>query len=214
MTLEEATRALREEGAMDATRKRALRDRVLKAPRKRPLRAIRWVMPIAAVLAAASVWAAVTREHRHAPQPIATTPIATTTPTTIAPIVSVAPVAPVASVVTPLVESSATAPVRSVTRTIKPAAPDDSEHRALRAYREAERLQFDEKDYTRALDAWDRYIPLAGKSPLLVDAKWQRALCLVRLGRPEARQALEPFANGELGAYRQNEARTILDTLR
>jgi len=210
MTLEEATRALREEGAMDATRKRALRDRVLKAPRKRPLRAIRWVMPIAAVLAAASVWASVTREHRHAPQPIATTPIATTT---IAPIVSVAPVAPVASVVTPLVESGATAPVRSVTRTIK-LAPDDSEHRALRAYREAERLQFDDKDYTRALDAWDRYIPLAGKSPLLVDAKWQRALCLVRLGRPEAREALEPFANGELGAYRQNEARTILDTLR
>ncbi len=206
MTLEEATRALREDGAMDMARKRALRDRVLAAPRKRSLRAIRWAMPIAAVLAAASVWASVTREH-HVSAPVVT-PIAPV----VAPIVPVAPVI----VTTANVIASAPAPVAPpvhVASTKPP--PDDSERRALRAYREAERLQFDEKDYARALEAWDRYVPLAGKSPLLVDAKWQRALCLVRLERSdEAREALAPFARGELGAYRQGEAQTILGTLR
>lgn len=207
MTLEDATRALREEGAMDATRKRALRARVLATPKKRtPRNVLRYAMPIAAVLAAASVWASVTRERRVA-APIVP-PIATTV---IAPADSVTPVAPV-------VVTTASAPVAIVSQ-VRPAItrppPDDSEHRALRAYREAERLQFEDKDYARALGAWDRYIPLAGKSPLLVDAKWQRALCLVRLGRSEeAREALEPFVRGDLGAYRQDEARTILESLR
>jgi hypothetical protein len=206
MTLEEATRALREEGAMGATRRRALRARVLAAPRKRSPRAVlRWAMPIAAVLAAASVWASVTRERRVAAPPIVPTIATTAMTVVIAPVASVAPVEPI-------VVATASAPVQTITR---PAPPDDGERRALRAYREAERLQFDDKDYVHALVAWDRYIPLAGKSPLLVDARWQRALCLVRLGRAdEAREALEPFARGELGAYRRDEARTILDTLR
>jgi hypothetical protein len=213
MRLEEATRALREDGAMDVARRRALRDRVLTAPRKRSLRAIGWAMPIAAVLAAASVWASVAREHR-ASAPVV--PIVSGATAVITPVASVVPVvvamasvtanapAPIAPLVAPRVHAATTKP-----------PPDDSERRALRAYREAERLQFDAQDYARALDAWDRYIPLAGKSPLLVDAKWQRALCFVRLGRSDdARDALEPFARGELGAYRQSEARTILGTLR
>ncbi|HEX4514355.1 MAG TPA: hypothetical protein VGH87_30030 [Polyangiaceae bacterium] len=212
MRLEEATRALREDGAMNVARKRALRDRVLATPRRRSLRAIRWAMPIAAVLAAASVWASVAREHRASP--LVAPAIASNTPTVMTPVASITPpiVVAVASVT-----ASAPAPIATRVHAVatKPAPPDDSERRALRAYREAERLQFDEKDYARALDAWDRYIPLAGKSPLLVDAKWQRALCFVRLGRSgDAREALEPFARGELGAYRQNEARTILDALR
>jgi tetratricopeptide (TPR) repeat protein len=212
MTLEEATRALREDGAMAVARKRALRDRVLGAPRKRSLRAARWVMPIAAVLAAASVWASVTREH-HVSAPVVApiAPIATIATTAV-----VAPVIVTTASVT-VIESapaSVAPPVHVAAATNSP-PPDDSERRALRAYREAERLQFDEKDYARALEAWDRYVPLAGKSPLLVDAKWQRALCLVRLGRSdEARSALEPFAHGDLGAYRQSEAQTILGTLR
>jgi len=54
----------------------------------------------------------------------------------------------------------------------------------------------------------------AERSPLLVDARWQRALCLVQLGRrDEARAALEPFARGEVGAYRRDEAQSLLDTL-
>jgi hypothetical protein len=209
MILDEATRALREDGAMPAMRKRALRDRVLATPRKRKLRAIRWAMPIAAVLAAASVWASVARERHRVPPPVVA-PAATTMAT--------APIIPTTTVV-PVVVTTASASVPIVahvapTTSTKPPT-DDGEHRALRAYREAERLQFEEKDYARALDAWDRYVPLAGKSPLLVDAKWQRALCLVRLGRSdEAREALEPFARGDLGAYRQSEARTILDALR
>jgi len=45
------------------------------------------------------------------------------------------------------------------------------------------------------------------------EARYNRAICLLRLGRDgEARQALEPFASGKMG-YRQNEARQLLDEL-
>jgi hypothetical protein len=45
------------------------------------------------------------------------------------------------------------------------------------------------------------------------EARYNRAICLLRLGRDgEARQALEPFASGKMG-YRQNEARQLLEEL-
>src|SRR4051812_30861869 len=183
MSLEEATRALRDEGAMDPQRKRALRDRVLAAPRKRPTRALRWAMPIAAVLVGASVWASVSRQHAEV------TPVAPTTTTTTTVAAMIAP--PVASIVTASAEVAVVK--RAAPRAIA-SATNDAEKRALRAYREAERLQFEEKDYRRALDAWDRYLPIAGASPLVVDARYDRALCLYHLGRrDEARAALEPF---------------------
>jgi len=209
MTLEEATRALREEGVMDAGRKRVLRDRVLATPKKRSLRAARWVMPLAAVLAAASVWASVTRDRHTSVVAAAPVVVATTATATIAPVIAPPPIETATAVVD-------VAPVQTAPHVTTPRpTAGDSERRALRAYREAERLQFDDKDYARALDAWDRYVPLAGKSPLLVDAKWQRAVCLVRLDRrDEARAALEPFARGELGAYRRDEAQALLGALK
>ncbi len=103
----------------------------------------------------------------------------------------------------------------SVSPKTKPQHPvDDTEQRALRAYRGAERLQFTDADYAAALDAWDRYLALGSVSPLVVDARYARALCYVHLGRrDEARDALAPFARGELGTYRQSEARALLDKL-
>jgi len=45
-------------------------------------------------------------------------------------------------------------------------------------------------------------------------AHYNRALCLVRMGRrEEARGALMPFANGSFGGYRQAEARSLIDAL-
>jgi len=42
------------------------------------------------------------------------------------------------------------------------------------------------------------------------EARYNRAICLVRLGRhAEAQRDLEPFASGAMG-YRQNEARQLL----
>jgi hypothetical protein len=83
-----------------------------------------------------------------------------------------------------------------------------------RLYREAHRSHFVERDYAAALIAWDRYLGVASGAPLGVEARYNRALCLVRLGRyREAREALVAIARGEQGAYRQREARALLSRL-
>ena len=155
------------------------------------------------------MWASVTRDRHTSVVAAAPVVVTTTATATIAPVIAPPPIETATAVVD-------VAPVQTAPHVTTPRpTADDSERRALRAYREAERLQFDDKDYARALDAWDRYVPLAGKSPLLVDAKWQRAVCLVRLDRrDEARAALEPFARGELGAYRRDEAQALLGALK
>jgi len=65
-----------------------------------------------------------------------------------------------------------------------------------------------------ALAAWDRYLAVDARGPLVLEARFNRAVCLVSLGRKaEARLALAPFANGEYGSYRRNEARTLRSRL-
>ncbi len=200
--LERATKAAREDGELDAARKRALRQRVLASPKKKSVYIVRFILPAAAVLAAASVWAAAAKRHVE--------------PSVREAVVTVAPVVQIAPVITAPTEEAAVdvpAPVAVKPKARTPVV-DDSERRGLRAYRDAERFQFTDKDYAAALEAWDRYLPLGGKSPLVIDARYDRALCLVHLGRrEEAREALGPFARGELGAYRQAEAQSLLDGL-
>lgn len=201
--LDRATQALREDGELDGTRKRALRQRVLASPKKKSAYVVRFVLPVAAVLAAASVWAAAAKRH-----------VEPTVSEVVAPVVTVATVITVATQVTADVPPSPPPVIVAKPKAQMPIV-DDSERRGLRAYRDAERLQFTDKDYAAALEAWDRYLPLGGKSPLIIDARYDRALCLVHLGRhDEAREALGPFARGELGAYRQAEAQSLLDGLR
>jgi hypothetical protein len=65
-----------------------------------------------------------------------------------------------------------------------------------------------------ALAAWDAYLRVAERGVLIPEARYNRALCLVRLGRSaEARVALAPFARGDFGEYRRSEARALLDAL-
>ncbi len=86
---------------------------------------------------------------------------------------------------------------------------------ALALYRRARQLHFVEQKPAAALAAWDAYLAADPRGPLAIDARYGRALCLVRLGRSEeARAALEPFATGKYGSYRQNEARALLDALK
>jgi len=86
---------------------------------------------------------------------------------------------------------------------------------ALALYRHARQLHFVEQKPGAALAAWDAYLAADPLGPLAIDARYDRALCLVRLGRSqEARAALEPFATGKYGSYRQNEARALLDALK
>lgn len=96
-------------------------------------------------------------------------------------------------------------------------APDAAPSRAVepeRLYREAHRLHFVTRDYAAALSAWEHYLRSAGDAALVVEARYNRALCLVRLGdREAARSALISIARGEHGAYRQREARALLRVL-
>jgi hypothetical protein len=93
----------------------------------------------------------------------------------------------------------------------KPAA---EAHALLVLYREAHRLHFVEHDFAGALGAWDRYLA-AGSGPLAVEARYNRAIALARLGRrEEAIAALRPFAEGESGSYRRQEALGLIEALR
>ncbi len=66
----------------------------------------------------------------------------------------------------------------------------------------------------QALAAWDAYLHVAAHGALVPEARYNRALCLMRLLRTdEARAALAPFARGVYGAYRQAEAQQLLDAL-
>ena len=83
----------------------------------------------------------------------------------------------------------------------------------LELFRRAERLH--RAADPRALEAWDAYLRLAEHGVLVPEARYNRALCLMRLGRKlEAKAALTPFARGVYGSYRRQEAESLLEALR
>lgn len=85
----------------------------------------------------------------------------------------------------------------------------------LSSYRAAHDLHFKSKDMKAALLAWDAYLVANPNGKLAQDARWNRALVLVKLGRfKDARSALQPFANQNAGAYRQKEALELLAALK
>ncbi len=90
-----------------------------------------------------------------------------------------------------------------------PADPSDG------LYNRAHQLHFVARDPAAALAAWDAYLAQAPSTTLLPEAKYNRALCLVRLRREaDAIEALTPFANGSFGNYRKREAAALLQALR
>ena len=93
-----------------------------------------------------------------------------------------------------------------------PAAPSpDAEVGAFRAAHDA---HFRGADPARALAAWDAYLAAYPRGRLVLEARWNRAIALLKLGHDrEARAALAPFAAGAEGEYRQREARHLLDVL-
>ena len=93
------------------------------------------------------------------------------------------------------------------------APPTDADVAAL--YRAAHRAQFAGGDQAHALALWDRYLSAAPNGSLSPEARYNRAITLIRLGRTvEAAQALEPFARGDYGSYRKPEAQALLRTFR
>lgn len=83
-------------------------------------------------------------------------------------------------------------------------------------YRRAHDLHFHGGDPAAALAAWDAYLAAEPGGRFAVEARYNRALVLVRLGRHgEARSALAPFARGEVApaGYRQVEAEQLVERL-
>jgi hypothetical protein len=107
-------------------------------------------------------------------------------------------------------ESSASQSPAAVPAPPPPASAPESAELAL--FRRAERLH--RAHDPAALAAWDAYLRVAPNGALAPEAHYNRALCLVRLGRvADASAALGPFARGELHGYRQAEARALLEGL-
>lgn len=139
------------------------------------------------------------------------------------------PVAPAPEVVapptpepapTPVAVVPTPSPVSTTAAGERPRAPASgsagasSRDPAFELYKAAHRAHFVERDDARALTAWNAYLKAAPGGSFAMEARYNRALCLMRLGRgSEARTALEPFAQGRYGGYRQAEATKLLGAL-
>ena len=87
----------------------------------------------------------------------------------------------------------------------------EQERQAL--YMNAHRLHFGPVPQS-ALAAWNTYLATEPTGPLAIEARYNRAVVLARLGqREEARKALLPFANGTYGSFRQADAALLLSQL-
>ncbi len=142
--------------------------------------------------------------------------IAMPTVTPIAPSASPSPATTPAEPPAPTVPTSrpsAQASVRaSIPAAVLPAPSASAKESPDDLYRRASQAHFVDHDYGRAVGLWDRYLQSGG--PLALEARYNRAVALLRAGRTaEARTALTPFAAGEYGAYRKQEAQALLDTL-
>lgn len=227
-----ATRALKHKyraAERDAERDAEARERVLDATSQgmRRRRVSRFILvPIAAAFVSLATWAAasgLTRLFSEAPPP-ATTPSAASATSSAAPPLALAPPSalappPAASSAEPSHAAPAIALIAPtgaasvVHSTASASAKNGAEEDRL--YAEAHAAHFDAHDDARALTAWDAYLARSPSGRFAPEAKYNRALCLIRLGRrDEARVALEPFANGAFGAYRQAEAEQLVKALR
>jgi hypothetical protein len=121
------------------------------------------------------------------------------------PHVSAEPVAPPPEPVVST-ESSSTEPAED------PAPALDSREREL--FARAHHLHFGGGPQTAALAAWDDYLRAYPRGHYAPEARYNRALTLVRLGRiGEARRVLARFAAAPAGSYRRDEARALVDAL-
>jgi len=83
-------------------------------------------------------------------------------------------------------------------------------------YRRAHELHFHGGEPAATLAAWDAYLAAEPDGRFSVEARYNRAILLIRLGRyAEARAALGPFARGEVepAGYRQTEAGRLVERL-
>jgi hypothetical protein len=95
-----------------------------------------------------------------------------------------------------------------------PRAPGSSVADASAVYAAAHQAHFVDRHWARALALWSRYLRLAPRGPLAPEAHFNRAICLLHLGRDrDAAAELRGFADGRPGDYRRQEARRLLDAM-
>jgi hypothetical protein len=235
--LDEASRALRDTEPASEFEARATRTRVLTGlhqTRVRRRTRLAFLLPIAASFVAVSAWGAASGQARVVlhelerlvgvtPSPAGRAKAAAPRRLTAPPILSVAGPEPAAPAPSP---EAATLPgkllaIQAASAERVTSSPSSLPGRAERAdpnlalYRVAHTAHFVDRDPARALAAWDVYLRAAPNGEFAPEARYNRALSLVRLGRgQEAQSALEPFANGAYGGYRKAEASALLQHLK
>ena len=106
------------------------------------------------------------------------------------------------------------APKPTVTPQAKPKPTAKIDHETP-LYEAAHAAHFVDRDPAKALAGWDAYLAAYPSGRFAPEAKYNRALSLLRLGRrDEAKEGLAPFADGAHGDYRKREAKKLLDALR
>lgn len=114
----------------------------------------------------------------------------------------------------PSPEPNATRSLAASERSKTPAADSPMTEAEFERYRLAHDAHFVRKDPVAALAAWSDYLAHAPSGRLAVEARYNQALCLLKLGRTaEAKRALAPFVAGVYGSYRQQEARALVATI-
>ncbi len=135
------------------------------------------------------------------------------------PVVESAPAVAVAAEVAPAV-TPPILPRRRLVRSAPPrsavvAAATATTAAATAAFARADRLHRSGADVA-ALAAWDDYLTAHATGTLTIEARYNRALVLVRLRRwAQAKAALAPFAAGAVQpiGYRQADARALLEAI-
>lgn len=217
--LKAATRALREETSESSGDGEFTRARVMASLHQGKVRRrtrLAFLLPLAACLAAGTAWGTATGRLPQAFRALREVVYSSVRPPPVEqpkPAPKLAPL-PTPEPAPPPAPAEITPPEPEP---IKP-APSTSSSAAFRdtdgdLYRLAHEAHFVSHDYARALNAWEAYLKAAPRGRLSTEARYNRAICLLRLGRDaEARRALEPFADGKLG-YRQSEAQQLLQEL-
>lgn len=135
---------------------------------------------------------------------------------------AIAPAAPADEPVTRVAPVAAATPVASAPAiaATAPAVATRTEEPALAAapdlYRVAHQLHFHGADPSASLAAWDTYLASESSGRFAVEARYNRAMALIRLRRyHDAQLALQPFALGLVSptGYRQREAQQLSQRL-
>jgi hypothetical protein len=75
-------------------------------------------------------------------------------------------------------------------------------------------LHFHGGDPAQALGAWDAYLASYASGTFAPEARFNRAICLLRLGRrEEARSVLVAIAESNSAVYGRERARALLDAM-